>query len=311
MLENSREILAVIHAIVLSALYVGSLYMWDGSLAKSRNEPSQVRRRSISVLLSSLVSIIYSCLVYLFFGNHESHQEMGLLSSMGFNFAQIHYQILAIIIAIFLNTCLFLGPIAEELEVDEVSKLNMDYIKRKIEWVCKSFVELCTNLLEMSKLFTAFLLDEQKVIQDEQGLFSFRAIVMGPLTEEIVFRTCLHYLLYYYGGISLLSSLLIACLLFGVCHCHHIIEHVVHGQMSITSALINVIVQFTYTSVFGFYCGYIYAKTSCILAAILLHAYCNQMGLPSFNMSKPIIATFYVFGLISFWILLFPTLSIF
>lgn len=38
--------------------------------------------------------------------------------------------------------------------------------------------------------------------------------------------------------------------------------------------------QFTYTSVFGFYCSYLFLRTGSVFAPITAHVFCNIMGVP-------------------------------
>jgi len=225
--------------------------------------------------------------------------------------------------ALFLNSCLFLGPIVEDCNIQTLvgSGSNVTFgtfVTNQSRRMTRDAVKMAKSIFEVTKQFPNFLLDEETNIvyfengmeNSEAALFNFRSIVMGPLTEEVVFRSCLYYLLHYYGGWTMMNSILISGFFFGVAHCHHIVEHLLHGDMTIMSAILNVVVQFSYTFVFGLYCGYIYGKTKCIIAAMILHSYCNLMGLPSFDMRKPIIAASYVVGLVSFWVLLFPVLSL-
>ncbi|KAG2383297.1 hypothetical protein C9374_004634 [Naegleria lovaniensis] len=324
--------LSLFHAVTLSGLYVGSLYMWKGSLAKSRNDPSQIRKRTISVLTSTIVSIFYCGMVYLLSNNSNdtthnssesisSSESLGFSAMMGIDFFRIFSQIFAVIAVLLLNSCLFLGPIAEALNVESITSMSevTQFLQKSVQYLYMEFIELCYCLFEILKQYPKFLMDEENVIKyepngidkSEEAIFSFRSIIIGPITEEVVFRSCLYYILHYFGGFSMMTSLLVSAALFGVAHCHHIIEHVLHGDMEIRTAILNVTVQLTYTFVFGLYCGYIYGKTKSIIAAIVLHAYCNLMGLPSFNMSRPVLAGAYVIGLVLFRVLLFPVLSVF
>nr|CAG4713455.1 unnamed protein product [Naegleria fowleri] len=333
-------VLSLFHSVILSGLYVGSLYMWKGSLAKSRNDPSQIRKRTISALASTVISIVYCWIVYLMSTsiNHTitttttisttqnsnefiGSESLGFSAMMGIDFYRIFSQLFGVIAALFLNSCLFLGPIAEALNVESVTSVSeiIPFLQKSVQYLKREFIELCHDLFEILKQYPKFLMNEENVIKYERGgfdkseeaIFSFRSIVIGPITEEVVFRSCLYFILHYFGGFSMMTSLLVSAILFGVAHCHHIIEHVLHGDMELRAAILNVAVQLTYTFVFGLYCGYIYGKTKSIIAAIVLHAYCNLMGLPSFNMSRPVLACAYITGLVLFWVLLFPVLSVF
>ncbi|KAL9647061.1 hypothetical protein ABK040_016535 [Willaertia magna] len=291
---ESNPITGLTHAIVLSFCYVGSLYIWKGSLTVSRNEKSQIRRRTISVLSVSLLSIFYCFIVYLLSNSHDNYFSLLRFHSNIFSHA------LAILIVIFLNSCLFFGPIVDYL-------LNCNYLSSInglsiITIIKEDFLNLLKGIYSIGKIIPFFLFDHEKYkISNDEDLYHFRAIILGPVTEEIVFRSCLIYVLYFVGGFSHLNSLLISSFLFGVAHCHHIIEYLLHGEMSLISAMLNVIIQLSYTFIFGLYCGYLLDKTKSSLAAIILHAYCNVMGLPNFMaMKNPLIGISYVIGLISF-----------
>lgn len=73
--------------------------------------------------------------------------------------------------------------------------------------------------------------------------------------------------------------------------------------------------QFTYTTIFGMYSAYLFAKTGHFVAPFIAHAFCNHMGFPDFvdvfnqkNPKKGILLSLYVLGLVS-WIILLPILT--
>lgn len=70
-------------------------------------------------------------------------------------------------------------------------------------------------------------------------------------------------------------------IIFGLAHIHHFYEfRLTHPHTSLSSALLRSAFQFTYTSLFGSYATFLYLRTGSILAVILVHAFCNCMGLP-------------------------------
>lgn len=70
--------------------------------------------------------------------------------------------------------------------------------------------------------------------------------------------------------------------------------------------------QFTYTTLFGWYAAYIFVTTRCIVSCILLHMLCNFMGLPPLHLlsagSRPDVGPreasrhryYMIFGIIAF-----------
>lgn len=86
-----------------------------------------------------------------------------------------------------------------------------------------------------------------------------------------------------FAWVSVRHLIFLTPLYFGVAHVHHFYEFTLqHPKVPLLPALIRSLVQFTYTSVFGFYASFIFLRTGSLPAAILTHAFCNWMGLPRF-----------------------------
>lgn len=47
-------------------------------------------------------------------------------------------------------------------------------------------------------------------------------------------------------------------------------------------AVMRTVLQFSYTSLFGFYAAFLFLRTGSLPAVILAHSFCNWMGLPRF-----------------------------
>ncbi|ALC43140.1 Sras [Drosophila busckii] len=101
--------------------------------------------------------------------------------------------------------------------------------------------------------------------------------VMAPLSEEFVFRACMMPLIL--QSFSPMTAVFITPLFFGVAHLHHISERLALG-VELSTALLIGLFQFTYTTLFGFYSAYLFARTGHCIAPLLVHAFCNHMGLP-------------------------------
>lgn len=70
-------------------------------------------------------------------------------------------------------------------------------------------------------------------------------------------------------------------LYFGIAHVHHFYEFTrTHPDTPLLPALIRSLVQFTYTSIFGFYATFVFLRTRSLPAVILAHSLCNWCGLP-------------------------------
>lgn len=76
-----------------------------------------------------------------------------------------------------------------------------------------------------------------------------------------------------------------------------------------------VVFQFGFTTIFGTYSAYLFAKTGHFMAPFVAHAFCNHMGFPDLqdvlNQSNPkrhILIAIYIIGLIG-WIILLPIMT--
>ena len=102
----------------------------------------------------------------------------------------------------------------------------------------------------------------------------------GPITEEVTFRsllTPLHLL-------SLLpptKTILLTPLYFGIAHIHHFYEYTLtHPHTPLLPALLRSVVQFAYTTLFGWYATFLFLRIGSLPAVVLVHAFCNWCGLP-------------------------------
>ncbi|RKF55206.1 putative CAAX prenyl protease 2 [Erysiphe neolycopersici] len=108
-------------------------------------------------------------------------------------------------------------------------------------------------------------------------------VVVGPITEEVLFRS---------ASIPLMVSsqtpmtrmILQTPLIFGLAHLHHIYEfHITHPHAPMTAALMQSLLQLSYTTAFGAYATFIYVRTGSLFSVIMVHALCNWIGLPRFG----------------------------
>jgi prenyl protein peptidase len=70
-------------------------------------------------------------------------------------------------------------------------------------------------------------------------------------------------------------------MVFGLAHLHHFYEfRITHPHISLATAIANSVLQFSYTYLFGIYATFIFLRTGSLLAVVLIHTFCNTMGLP-------------------------------
>lgn len=137
--------------------------------------------------------------------------------------------------------------------------------------------------------------------------------VMAPISEEFTFRACMMPLLL--GAFAPSRAVLLTPLFFGLAHLHHAVERHRAGMPAARVALMSG-VQFAYTSVFGIYSAYLFARTGHYVAPAVAHAFCNHMGVP--NVAEVLhephggrrtrMAVAYAGGLIG-WLVLLPVLT--
>lgn len=122
----------------------------------------------------------------------------------------------------------------------------------------------------------------QRVKDGFAGWQGIRTYIMGPLTEELVFRSCI-IAVSYLGGISKRQIVFLTPLYFGLAHVHHAWETYVAGgrtSLSLKRGILQSTFQFAYTTLFGWYASFVFIRTGSVIPAFLVHSFCNSMGLP-------------------------------
>ncbi|KAG6012993.1 hypothetical protein E4U43_007543 [Claviceps pusilla] len=108
----------------------------------------------------------------------------------------------------------------------------------------------------------------------------WRNMVAGPITEECLFRSSAVPLLLM-AGCSGKSIILFSPLVFGTAHLHHFYEfRVTHPQTPLAVAIARSVLQLSYTTLFGAYATFLFLRTGSLLAVVMVHTFCNSMGLP-------------------------------
>ncbi|KAF9220520.1 Abi-domain-containing protein [Gyrodon lividus] len=114
------------------------------------------------------------------------------------------------------------------------------------------------------------------------SLTGMRNYIVAPITEEIVFRACV-LTVYHLAHASRMRMIFLSPLLFGAAHMHHAWDtynRYGRSPAAVKRAVIGTTFQFTYTSVFGFYCSYLFLRTGSLSTPITAHMFCNMMGVP-------------------------------
>ena len=81
--------------------------------------------------------------------------------------------------------------------------------------------------------------------------------------------------------VSPIRIVLLTPLYFGVAHIHHFYEFTLtHPHTPMLPALLRSLIQFTYTTLFGWFAAFVFVRTGSVHAIILAHSFCNWAGLP-------------------------------
>ncbi|KAJ5092294.1 CAAX amino terminal protease [Penicillium alfredii] len=235
----------IIFSVALTLLYVVPFYLSPDtrpSPSLSRDAPSVIRARIRSVTGSCIISSLLVLWVIVDKGHSSVAAALRLLGWWPIGLGDIARSLL-------LTMILFVGPLFERAVVEG-------------EW---------RTWFRGSKLAESL-----------GGWIGWRNYVAGPVTEEVIFRSVivpLHLL----ARVSPGRVVFVAPLYFGIAHVHHFYEfRLTHPDTSILAALLRSILQFAYTTVFGWYATFLYLRTGSLPAVILVHSFCNWCGLPRF-----------------------------
>jgi len=122
----------------------------------------------------------------------------------------------------------------------------------------------------------------RKVVESLSSWQGYRNYVAGPITEEVIFRSVL-VPLHLLAKVSPTKIVFLTPLYFGIAHVHHFYEFTLtHPHTPLIPALLRSLFQFGYTTLFGWFADFIYLRTGSIYACIIIHSFCNWVGLPRF-----------------------------
>ncbi|KAK8113246.1 CAAX amino terminal protease [Apiospora sp. TS-2023a] len=231
--------------VIYTLVYVLPFYLSPltrPSRALTRDAPSVIRARITSVSFSC-IACSAATLVILTSQGQATYADA--LHSMG-------YWPLGLVGAaksLLLTAILFLGPLYEALVVDEGWR----------DW---------TSFQPVTELFKEWT--------------TWRNIIAGPFTEEVLFRSASVPLMLL-AHTSVGKTIFLSPVIFGLAHLHHFYEfRISHPGVPVVAALMRSLLQLTYTSLFGAYATFVFLRTGSLLAIFVVHAFCNCMGFPRF-----------------------------
>lgn len=243
--SNVSSFLAILLSITYSFLYVAILYVSPLTRPRAnidRNEPFVIRTRIRAVTVVTIFCILCTSTIIYL---RTPRSWLDTLAFMGLS--QITPSTLVDIgYTLLLTMVLFAGPL---LEVAVVGVVDDD--------------------------------EHVGLTQALSSWVAWRNYVFAPLTEEVVFRACM-VPLHLISGSSLTSIVFTTPLVFGIAHLHHAYEFLLRHPGHIKVACISSVVQFGYTTIFGWYVVFIFLRTGSVWPVFAVHAFCNYMGLPNF-----------------------------
>ncbi|KAK7746058.1 CAAX prenyl protease [Diatrype stigma] len=232
--------------VIYTFLYVAPFYLsrtTRPSRTLSRDAPSVIQARILSVSLTCTACSAITLLILTSSGVGATYGEG--LHSMGWWPVGLPETARALL----LTAALFSGPLYETLIVHEGWR---DWVR--LEPVYELFGEWTT----------------------------WRNIVAGPFTEEVLFRSASVPLMLA-AETSVTKTIFLSPVIFGLAHFHHFYEfRVTHPHVPVAHGLLRSLLQLGYTSLFGAYATFLLLRTGSLLAIIVVHAFCNCMGFPRF-----------------------------
>ncbi|TBU23869.1 hypothetical protein BD311DRAFT_781383 [Dichomitus squalens] len=225
-----------------------------------RNDPEVIRARLLAASLSTLGSVL---VVYLLVQSITPAAEKSknsavaiesTLARLGITLTFAQDSDLYIILPCLVAPVLYLGPLyaaylSETLPFQRRWSFGEDFLPTFISWI------------------------------------GIRNYIVGPITEEVVFRACV-LAVYHMAGASRNKMIFLSPLAFGFAHLHHAWDtYNRYGRT--TSALriaaLQTLFQLAYTSLFGFHCAFLFLRTGSLLPPTVSHIFCNVMGLPQYG----------------------------
>ncbi|XP_077285669.1 ras converting CAAX endopeptidase Sras [Arctopsyche grandis] len=205
--------------------------------------------------------------------SNDALRDISLLEYMGLRIPGL---IQAIILPLFLTIILYLGPLA----MYTISGVWKVYKEPMYWW------------------------------NNFNDLIWVRNHIVAPLSEEFTYRACMMPILL--QCLSPVTAIIICPFFFGIAHFHHMIEKLRNGH-SLILTIRDSCFQFTYTTLFGAYSAFLFARTGHFAAPFVAHMFCNHMGFPNFGaiflyrpMQSLIISVLFVIGFIMWNVLLVP-----
>jgi prenyl protein peptidase len=167
----------------------------------------------------------------------------------------------------------FVGEVFLILRVPEISRLRPTAHSALFAGASSAVM----TLLFYSGHFLAYIgssstsgRDKYSFCDSRTRILAFRNYIAAPVIEEIVFRRQASLI---WSCKPELSRVLTPAALFSLAHLHHVR----------TVGVEVVLVQLSYTLLFGVYSAYLFVRTESVFAPVTAHIICNYLELPDFS----------------------------
>ncbi|CDO93468.1 unnamed protein product [Kluyveromyces dobzhanskii CBS 2104] len=166
------------------------------------------------------------------------------------------------------------------------------YLKDSFKHLSLAAVLYSTPLLD-SLLHYCFMPDKSlsdivpDIMYEFSNVWGVRDYIFGPVTEEL-FYTSMMLVIYLRLGFSehydATYLKLVVPNLFGIAHLHHAYEQYSLGLMNLVNIVFITLLQMSYTWLFGSFTNHLFLNSAGNLwSCVLIHTFCNFMGLPQGN----------------------------
>ncbi|KAK9058846.1 hypothetical protein SSX86_023690 [Deinandra increscens subsp. villosa] len=280
---------AITACIAMAIFYVAILY--SPTLILRLPPPSSFKSFLIRRFVCAGISTVVSLLLCAFILPIKSWNMSYLFSAYGI---RLHHTWEAVIFPLCLTSLMYTGSFVHKLF--SIWSSCAEHGDRQIDISFHGLKSVLQNLINW-------------MLSLVYNISAWRMYIVGPLTEELVFRACMISLLLC-GGFKPYTVILLSPVLFSLAHLNHLLESYMQQDSSLLKASMVAGFQLGYTLIFGSYASFLFVRTGHIAAPLVSHMFCNFMGLPAFFSRRTwLVSVGFVAGAISFVYLLFPLTS--
>jgi prenyl protein peptidase len=259
---------------LLAVSYVASLYCLvpqNVRLIQNRDDPTQIKWRGFATLVVCFISVISYRFLFCEPSTTASETPLAVSKSWTSDLAST----LTVTFCVVLHTSiLYFGVLTRQVLIVYESIRKRD---RKVS---------PSTLLYQLYLWYFYPFYESIAYNiNEKRWIILRNLVIAPVTEEIVFRSCMVPVLFSTGMAASTISF-IAPLFFGFAHVHHAVSKLRQGNDFVSTVSMTAF-QFLYSSIFGAYASYTYQRSASLAAVVLCHSMCNTLGIPDLSFVQP------------------------